>query len=125
MKILKINLISPEFDNIIQPIQMDEHLHQCCKCGNRCDRSIFKYSDNDRNRFCDENNKIDIEKNDLICNTSNHIGNSDELNEWMGCIRHGNESENNWFVIFCSWVMDKNKMFHDMFCLSKNIPSPT
>lgn len=58
----EIKLISPDFDSNNRPIQLDEYLHQCCKCGRCwCGRNIFKYSDNDRNRF-DENSKIDIEK---------------------------------------------------------------
>lgn len=81
--VVEINLISPDLDNINRPIQLDEYPHQCCKCGggNWCGRNIFKHSDDDRNRFCDENSRIDIEKNDLICNASNHfiiICNTDE-----------------------------------------------
>lgn len=114
---VEINLIAPDFDNIIRPIQLDEYLHRCGKCGSRCGRNIFKHSDNDRNRFLDENSRIDIEKNDLICNTSNHTCNSDESNEWMGCIRRGNESRNNWFVILFLGA-DINKCFTICFvCL--------
>lgn len=105
----KVKLISPDFDSNNRPIQLNEYLHRCCKCGRWCGRKTFKYSDGDRNRFCDENSNIDIEKNDLICcNSSNHICNANELNECMGCIQRGNESENNRFVILF-FIDDKNK----------------
>lgn len=99
---VEIKLNSSDSFNINRPVRLDAYIHhQCYNCGSWCGgRNIFKYSDTDRNRFFDENSRIDIEKNDFICccNSSNHMCNSVESNKWMGCIGCGNESENNWFV---------------------------